>query len=99
MFGLIKTNQNIYNPWREIEAIEKAFFSEPFESLLRTSVISQFPTDVIDEGDHYLLQSDLPGFEKKNITLDIHDDILTLRAERKSKVMNKDEKNKIIRAE
>ena len=52
-----------------------------------------------DEGDHYLLETDLPGFEKKDITLDIHDDMLTIRAERKSKVEEKDQKDKVIRME
>ena len=52
-----------------------------------------------DEGDHSLLETDLPGFEKKDITLDIHDDMLTIRAERKSKVEEKDQKDKVIRME
>ena len=49
-----------------------------------------------DEGDHYLLEADLPGFEKKDITLDIQNDTLIVRAERKSKV---EEKDKVIRME
>ena len=52
-----------------------------------------------DEGDHYLLEADLPGFEKKDITLDIQNDTLIVRAERKSKVEEKDKKDKVIRME
>ena len=88
-----------FNPWREMEEFEKAFFSNPFGSFFNAPALNQFRTDVTDEGDHYLLETDLPGFEKKDITLDIPDDMLTIRAERKSKVEEKDQKDKVIRME
>ena len=88
-----------FNPWREMEEFEKAFFSNPFGSFFNAPALNQFRTDVTDEGDHYLLETALPGFEKKDITLDIHDDMLTIRAERKSKVEEKDQKDKVIRME
>ena len=101
MFGLTRRNQDMttFNPWREMEEFEKAFFSNPFGSFFNTPALNQFRTDVTDEGDHYLLETDLPGFEKKDITLDIHDDMLTIRAERKSKVEEKEQKDKVIRME
>ena len=101
MFGLTRRNQDMttFNPWREMEEFEKAFFSNPFGSFFNAPALNQFRTDVTDEGDHYLLETDLPGFEKKDITLDIHDDTLTIRAERKSKVEEKDQKDKVIRME
>ena len=101
MFGLTRRNQDMttFNPWREMEEFEKAFFGNPFGSFFNTPALNQFRTDVTDEGDHYLLETDLPGFEKKDITLDIHDDMLTIRAERKSKVEEKDQKDKVIRME
>ncbi len=99
MFGLTRRNQDLYNPFREMEEFEKAFFSNPFGTFFGTTALSQFRTDVTDEGDHYLLEADLPGFEKKDITLDIRDDTLTVRAERKSKVEEKDKKDKVIRME
>ena len=101
MFGLTRRNQDMttFNPWREMEEFEKSFFSNPFGSFCGTPALNQFRTDVTDEGDHYLLETDLPGFEKKDITLDIHDDMLTIRAERKSKVEEKAQKDKVIRME
>lgn len=101
MFGLTGRNQDMttFNPWREMEEFEKASFSNPFGSFFGASALSQFRTDVTDEGDHYLLEADLPGFEKKDITLDIQNDTLTVRAERKSKVEEKDKKDKVIRME
>ena len=99
MFGLVRRNQDIYDPFRQMEEFRKAFFAEPFGSFFGANTLSQFRTDVTDEGDHYLLEADLPGFEKKDITLDIRDDTLTVRAERKSKVEEKDKKDKVIRME
>ena len=101
MFGLTRRNQDMttFNPWHDMEEFEKALFSNPFGSFFNAPALNQFRTDVTDEGDHYLLETDLPGFEKKDITLDIHDDMLTIRAERKSKVEEKDKKDKVIRME
>ncbi|MBQ3252672.1 MAG: Hsp20/alpha crystallin family protein [Oscillospiraceae bacterium] len=99
MFGITRRNQDIYNPWREMEELEKAFFGGPMGRIFDAPAFAQFRTDVTDEGDHYLLETDLPGFEKKDITLDIRDDTLIVRAERKSKVEEKDKKDKVIRME
>jgi len=82
-----------------MEAFERAFFSDPFAGFFNTSELAQFRTDVTDEGDHYLLEADLPGFEKKDINLDIQGDTLTIRAERHSKVKDEDKENKVIRME
>ena len=99
MFGITRRNQDVFNPWREMEAFEKAFFGAPMSRFFDGPAFTQFRTDVTDEGDHYLLEADLPGFEKKDISLDIHGDTLTVRAERKSKVEEKDKKDKVIRME
>ena len=101
MFGLTRRNQDMttFNPWREMEEFEKAFFGRPFGSFFDTPAFAQFRTDVTDEGDHYLLEADLPGFEKKDITLDIQGNTLTVHAERHSRVEEKDQKDKVIRME
>ena len=102
MFELTRRNNNHinpYNPFREMEELDRAFFSNPFGSFFGNSTLAEFKTDVTDEGDHYLLEADLPGFDKKDITLDINGDILTVHAERHSKVEEKDKKDKVIRME
>ena len=103
MFGLTTRNNNqglrTYNPFREMEEFEKAFFSNPFGSFWGNAGLEEFRTDVTDEGDHYLLEADLPGFEKKDITLDIQGNTLTVHAERHSRVEEKDQKDKVIRME
>lgn len=42
--------------------------------------IPAFSTDIRDEGDHYLLQAELPGFQKEDIDLDVKDGVLTISA-------------------
>ena len=37
-----------------------------------------FRTDVIDQGDSYLLQAELPGFQKEDINIDLKNDLLTI---------------------
>ena len=39
-----------------------------------------FRTDIRDEGDHFLLEADLPGFRKEDIDLDVKDGVLTISA-------------------
>lgn len=103
MFELTRRNNrhqvNSYNPFREMEEFERNFFANPWGNFFGTQDLAEFKTDVTDEGDHYLLEADLPGFDKKDIHLDISGDTLTVQAERHSKVEEKDKKDKVIRME
>lgn len=103
MFELTRRNNNhpinTYNPFRELEEFERSFFFNPFGSFFGTTSLAEFKTDVTDEGDHYLLEADLPGFDKKDIQLDVNGDTLTIHAERRSKVEEKDKKERIVRIE
>lgn len=56
------------------DELERNIFGE---SGRRTTV---FSTDIKDEGDHYLLQAELPGFQKEDLDLDVKDGILTISA-------------------
>lgn len=69
---------NTYDPFREIEDFERRFFGEPF---FRSG---EFRTDLIDEGENLVLEADLPGFDKKDIHLDLLENTLTINAERHS---------------
>lgn len=93
-----RKNRSIYNPFSEIDELERSFFGNPF-SIFGSSPLSEFRTDITDNGDSYLLEADLPGFDKKDIRLDINGDYLTVRAERHSQHEEKDKKDKYIRCE
>ena len=92
-----RKNNSVYNPFREMEEFERSFFGAPFGFF--DGGIDAFKTDVKDEGDRYELEADLPGFDKKDIHLDINGDILTVRAERHSEHEEKDKKKKYVRCE
>ena len=102
MFELTRRNDNntmhTYNPFLEMEEMERRFFGPHFDDFFRNTDLAEFKTDVTDEGDHYLLEADLPGFNKEDIHLDLADDTLTIRAERHSNVEKK-EKHQVVRVE
>ena len=86
-----------YNPFREIEEIDRKLFSNPLTFFEKEE---SFPikTDIRDCGNHYLLEADLPGFEKEDIKISVSNDILTVSACRKRKDKT-EEKGNFIRCE
>ena len=48
-----------------------------------------FRTDITEEGDHYKLQAELPGFQKGDITIDLKDSVLTISARHEETAANK----------
>ena len=72
-----------YDPFRAFDEMERSFFGES-----RGNALSAFRTDVVDTGDAYKLDAELPGFKKEDIKIDVENDVLTISAERK---LNNDE--------
>ncbi len=56
-------------------------------------------TDIIDQGDKYLLKADMPGFQKEDIKINVQGDELCISAERKEDNDDKDQKGNYIRRE
>ncbi len=71
------------------------FYNDFFGDFFNRS--DNFRTDVIDKGDHYLLQAELPGFKKEEINIDLDNDTLRISASHEEEV--KEEKNNFIRQE
>lgn len=59
------------------------FFDRVFHDFFGNgfSHFDNFNTDVIDQGDSYLLQAELPGFKKEEINIDLDKETLTISAE------------------
>lgn len=96
MFELMNKNYlNSYNPFRAMDEFER----NAFNGFFGNQDLAEFKTDVSDEGDHYLLEADLPGFDKKDIELSVQDNMLTIHAERHSHLEEKDNQNKVVRME
>ena len=102
MFELSRNHSNSmnsYNPFREMEDLERRFFADPFDDYFGKTDLAEFKTDVLDEGDHYELEADLPGFRTEDIKLELQGDNLVISAQRHSNAeeMNKD--GKVLRME
>ena len=96
MFELIPFDRrnhrvSVYDPFRALDEMERAFFGNQQPSVL------SFRTDVSDTGDAYKLEAELPGFKKEDIKIDIENDCLTISAERKAD--NKEEKDNYVKRE
>ncbi|MBQ8062428.1 MAG: Hsp20/alpha crystallin family protein [Clostridia bacterium] len=87
-----------YDPFDPFTKLDKVFFGDPFFSNATTAVAA-FGTDVTDEGDHYQLTADLPGFKKDDIEINVEDGILTISAERHEESEDTDKKGRYIRRE
>ncbi|MCR5088363.1 MAG: Hsp20/alpha crystallin family protein [Oscillospiraceae bacterium] len=84
MFELIPFDRrgnrvSAYDPFRMMDELERSFFGNGNNH----SVMSGFRTDVIDTGDAFVLDAELPGFKKEDIKIDVENDCLTISAERK----------------
>ena len=77
-------NMTSFDPFRMFDEMDRRFFTG-------TPAVSAFRTDVLDTGDAFKLECELPGFKKEDIKIDIENDCLTITAERK---VDEEEKKK-----
>ena len=80
------------------------FVDNFFDDVLRTPVATERPvhvmkTDIKDQGDHYQLEIELPGYKKEDLSVELHEGNLTIRASKESATEEKDEKKNYIRRE
>ena len=82
MFELIpfdRHSRNLasFDPFRMLDEMDRRFMTS-------APAVSAFRTDVLDTGDAFKLEAELPGFKKEDIKIDIENDCLTISAERSS---------------
>lgn len=65
-----------YNPFRDFEEMSRSFWDN--------NNVSAFRTDITEKDGKYILEADLPGFKKEDISVDIDKECLTITAEHKS---------------
>lgn len=71
---------------------------DPFNGFFDNMSADPCRTDIRDEGDRFIMESELPGFNKEDISVDISGNSLTLKAEHKAENEEKKE-GKYIRRE
>ena len=72
-----------YNPFRELEEMSHSFWND--------ADVSGFRTDIKKVDGNYVLEAELPGFKKEEISLELNNGYLTISTE---KSLEKDEENK-----
>ena len=73
-----------------------AMFFDPFTELGRlTGSLNGgqtgprfMPVDLYREGDHYVLNADLPGVDPESVDIDVDGQVLTIRAQRTADIRN-----------
>ncbi len=65
-----------YDPFREFENLERRFFGD--------TRLPEFRIDIREEDGGYILEADLPGYKKSDITIELEGTYMTVRAERKA---------------
>lgn len=73
------------NLWRANESMSRLLddFFAPTLSNDQLSLQSWNPSaDVYEEDDHYVVKAELPGVDKKNIHVDVQENVLILKGER-----------------
>ena len=83
-------NMTSFDPFRMFDEMDRHFFAN-------APAVSAFRTDVLDTGDAFKLEAELPGFKKEDIKIDIENDCLTISAVRSAE--NKEEKENYVKRE
>ncbi len=81
-----RNNFDLFDDW---------FRGDDFFSRRESSIMK---TDIIEKNDKYIIEMDLPGYEKENINLDLKDGYLEVSA-KMVKEENNDENDKYIHKE
>lgn len=84
------------NIFQLFDEIEKSLFDSNFGTTLESA---SFRTDIREKDDAYLLEAELPGFGKENISIDLQGDRLLISAKRDDVKEEKDSDGSYIRRE
>ena len=93
MFGMLPFDRRDDNLFNLFDNFERKFFGNTAANL------PAFRTDIRDQGDKFLLEAELPGFDKEDIQLELTDGILTIKAEHKENSDEKNDKGEFVRRE
>ena len=93
MFGMLPFEKSNDNWFDVFDNFERQFFGHT------KATLPDFRTDIRETDGGYVLEAELPGFNKEDIRLDLKDGILTISAEHKENADQKDEKGNYIRRE
>ena len=82
MYALTPFERKSFDLFNAFHDFENDFFGN--------TALTSFKTDLRDEGDKFVMEAELPGFEKEDISLDITGDTLKLSAQHKEENADKE---------
>ena len=88
MFGMLPFERSEDNVFDTFDNFARNFFRSSNTNL------PAFRTDIRDAGDKFILEAELPGFDKGDIKLDVKDGILTISAQHKEEKEESREKKR-----
>ena len=80
-----------YDPFRAMEEMSRRFWD--------SDEMTGFRTDITEKDGNFILEAELPGFDKDDIRIDLEKDRLTISAERSSDKEDKDDERSYVRRE
>ena len=92
MYGLTPFGRSAFSVLNAFNDIDRDLFGG-------TMAVNSCRTDIRDEGDKFIMESELPGFEKDDIKIDINGSQLVISAEHKTENDEKADDGKYIRRE
>jgi len=77
----------------------KFYLDDIFDDFLSNKRDSAMKCDIYEKGGNYHIEMDIPGYDKKDISVEAKDGYLTITAEKNNEVDNSDEEKNYIRRE
>jgi HSP20 family protein len=90
MFGITPYEKRSMDIFEQFGNLEKEFFG--------LTKMNSYHTDIRDEGGKFVMETELPGFKKEDISMDVDGDVLTIIAKHSEK-SEKKEDGKYLRKE
>ncbi|MCH4178127.1 MAG: Hsp20/alpha crystallin family protein [Streptococcaceae bacterium] len=86
-------NNNLFNmtPFNFFEDFGRGFFDNFKDQMVKT--------DIHENDTEYLVEAELPGFEKDNVNISYENDVLTIEATHKTDDKKEDDKGNLVRSE
>lgn len=97
MFGMIpyRSNRNV-TPRGFFDDFTSDFFKPLFDSFGMMRPEQAMKVDVRDEGDHFVLEADMPGMKKDDLKVEVNDGLLTISAEYNETNEQKNDESKYV---
>mgnify|MGYP001959113994 CR=1 FL=1 len=86
--GLKMNNMISFRPLSLFDSTFDSFFND--DSFLRSSYVENdfLPIDVVKSDDEFVIKASLPGYNKEDLDIMVHDGVLTIKADLEDDISN-----------